>query len=280
MADELSGSLEPLSVIHAIEANLVEWYRLLARLLPGAEIHEEPDMLRTLVPIQHPLFTAVLSARFAHGKSHSRIEDAMRPIRTRRLPAMWWIGPSTHPIDLPTRLAAYGWMHTETLVGMALDLNNPPNLKRTEPPGDRAPFDLTEATSAEELAAWSLPYAEGFGMQAETLRALAPMAQAVGADGTGQIRLLLGHTEKGAVSSAMLFMGAGVAGMYGVATVAHARNQGFATATVLGAVDAARAAGYRVCILHATPMAVSVYRRLGFVEYCRLRTLTWRPPAE
>jgi GNAT superfamily N-acetyltransferase len=276
---ELPGSIEPLSIIRAIERNLGEWYRALVRLIPGAEIYEEADLTRTLVPIPHPLFSAMFGAQLAHGTTIRRIGEAMAPLIERRRPAMWWIGPSTHPVDLADRLVARGFSQTDTLAGMALDL------LQGIPPADRdaehaADFSVDEATRAAELAAWSLPFGEGFGMRPETLAALAPVSEAVQRDGSGPMRFFLGRSGGRAVSSAMLFLGAGVAGLYGVATVSRARNRGFASAIVNAAILSAREAGYRVCILHASPMAVSVYRRLGFVEYCRLRTLTWTPPAE
>ena len=92
-------------------------------------------------------------------------------------------------------------------------------------------------------------------------------------------RFFVGTIDDAPVSSAMLFAGAGVAGLYGVATLATHRNRGSATALVQATMKEARAAGFRTCILHASPMAVSLYRRLGFVEYCRLRTYTYMPPS-
>lgn len=279
MTAELSGSIEPLSIIRALERNLADWYRALVRLIPGAEIHEEPDLTRTLVPIPHPLFTAMFGTRLAHGTTARRIGDAMAPLIERRQPAMWWIGPSTHPVDLADRLVAHGFTHTDTLVGMALDLvrGMPPTDLEGDPMAD---FTVHEAASASELAEWSLPFGEGFGMRPGTLAALAPVSAAVQADGSGPMRFFLGRSGGRSVSSAMLFLGAGVAGLYGVATVSRARNRGFASAIVRAAISSAREAGNRVCILHASPLAVSVYRRLGFVEYCRLRTLTWMPPTD
>lgn len=288
MSAEFLGLIEPTSIIRAIEANLVEWYRLMARLLPEAEVIEDPDMVRFLTRIPHPVFNAVLCARFAHGTTRGRIEHVLRSFRDRGIPGMWWLGPTTHPIDLAGRLASYGFIRADTLAGMAIDLRqrNWQRIASTPQP----PVAVTEATDATELASWALPFSEGFGMRSETLAALAPVAVAVrsseeykhcrgGAAGTTpRMRFFLGSAAGQPVASAMLFIGAGVAGLYGVATVSNQRNRGFATALVRGVLDVATEAGCRTCILHATPMAVSIYRRLGFVEYCRLRTLIWRPP--
>lgn len=285
MTAEFGGLLEPLSVIRAIEDNLVAWYRLLVRLLPDAAIIEEPDMVRTVVPIHHPVFNAILQARFAHGTTAKRIADAVEPLRQRGLPGMWWVGPSTHPIDLAARLPAFGFLPTDTLVGMAMDLHQAAWKKVV--PTVSLEQTVTEATSASELLAWSLPFSDGFGMRADTLAALAPVASVVPSEAERRVageaqrrphmRFFLGRVGNEPVASAMLFVGAGVAGLYGVATVSQHRNRGHATALIRAVLDVASSEGIRTCILHATPMAVSVYRRLGFVEYCRLRTLTWQP---
>jgi len=274
---DFPGSIEALSVLRAIEANLLEWYRFLASVLPGAEIREEADMVRTFAPVDHPGFNAILQVRFAHGTTRRRIEDALNDLRERGRPGMWWIGPSAHPVDLATRLVRHGCLPTDTLVGMAVDLRGG-SWKQVA--GARGPVPtIRQAVRASELAEWALPFSEGFGMREDTLRYLAPIAAVVSNRAAGPcLRFFLATLEEGPVASCMLYVGAGVAGLYGVATVTRHRNQGYATEVVRAALDVARAEGCRVCVLHATPLAVSVYRRLGFVEYCRLRTLTYYPP--
>jgi predicted GNAT family acetyltransferase len=58
----------------------------------------------------------------------------------------------------------------------------------------------------------------------------------------------------------------GVAGIYGVATTEQGRNRGLASLLTLTALNAAKQAGVTTAVLHSTPMARSLYRRLGFED--------------
>jgi GNAT superfamily N-acetyltransferase len=72
------------------------------------------------------------------------------------------------------------------------------------------------------------------------------------------------------VATSMLFLGGGSAGLYHLGTIAAARGRGVGAAITLAPLRDARARGYRVATLQATPMGYNLYRRVGFVEYCRL----------
>ena len=66
------------------------------------------------------------------------------------------------------------------------------------------------------------------------------------------------------VSKAVLHVDNGVAGIYGVATKPEARGLGLARQLTIRALDAARAAGVEIGVLHSTPMAKSLYEGIGF----------------
>jgi len=66
------------------------------------------------------------------------------------------------------------------------------------------------------------------------------------------------------VSKVVLNLDTGAAGIYGVATKPEARGLGLARMLTLNTLHAARDAGHTLGVLHSTPMAVSLYERLGF----------------
>lgn len=91
------------------------------------------------------------------------------------------------------------------------------------------------------------------------------------------LHLYLGVLEDRPVATSALFCGAGVAGIEHVVTLPELRKQGIGAAMTLLAAREARAQGYRMGVLSASPMGIEIYRRLGFREYGTLSWYSWHP---
>jgi GNAT superfamily N-acetyltransferase len=100
----------------------------------------------------------------------------------------------------------------------------------------------------------------------------------IGWSGDAPARHYVGLLDGEPVASATLFLGAGVGGVWHVGTMTNARGQGIGAAMTLAPLATARALGYRVGTLYASPMGEGVYRRLGFAEYGRMEQYQWSPP--
>ncbi len=268
-AAELHAALDPLSVIEAIERNTLNWYRTLASYIPQAVVTDEADHTRIVSPARHPACNAVLGARFHHAGAPQRVREVMADFKRLGLPMLWWLGPGSKPVDLASHLIAAGLQQTETLHGMAADL------QASLPGPVRAECEITEAADDEDIADWLVPFGETFHMGHECMALLAPLRNAV--TSRGPLRFFVARADGLPVSSAVLFESADVAALHYVATRPFARNRGFGSALVAHVTRVAAAGGYRVCVLHGTPLSADMYRRLGYVEYCRLRTFLWRP---
>jgi ribosomal protein S18 acetylase RimI-like enzyme len=78
------------------------------------------------------------------------------------------------------------------------------------------------------------------------------------------VRAWLARRDGVPLAKVVLHLAAGAAGIYGVVTRPEARGAGLARRMTIEALHAARAAGYRLAVLHSTPMARSLYERIGF----------------
>lgn len=58
-----------------------------------------------------------------------------------------------------------------------------------------------------------------------------------------------------------------MAGMYSVATRPSHRGRGFGTAVTAAALLAAQAQGFDTAVLEPSPMAATMYRRMGFEPF-------------
>lgn len=91
----------------------------------------------------------------------------------------------------------------------------------------------------------------------------------------GHRRMYVGYLGETPVGTALLFLGADVAGLYSVATVPEARRRGIGQAMTLQPLLDVRAMGYQIGTLNASEMGFGIYARLGFQEYCRLGRYLW-----
>ncbi len=261
---EILTELSAPALVGAIEANRRDFwaYRSQSRKL---ELHHGPGLMWIASPEPVPFLNQVLHTRLPDGEADQEIGKVLAFFDARKVPMTWVTGPSSRPADLPQRLEHHGLTHQSELAGMAVPLTL---LKDMEaPPG----LVIRRADDVETLRQCLVPLTRGFAMAEDVARLLLEMAEGLGFDQGRPWRHYLGLMNGEPVAHSELFLGAGVAGIYGVTTVPEARRRGIGGAMTLAPLQEARALGYRVGVLHSTPMGLSVYRGLGFQEYCRLQ---------
>ncbi len=159
--------------------------------------------------------------------------------------------------------------------GMAVDMLTL-NEGLQAPPG----LIIKQVDDAETLKQWSLAFFIGFGMPDFTEGAWRDFFVSVGLGAQLPIRHYIGWLEGAPVATSSLFLAAGVAGIYNIATVPEARRKGIGAAMTLIPLREARALGYRVGTLQASQMGFNVYHRIGFREYCKIGLYVWKSEAE
>lgn len=245
----------------AFAANLFELFRAMSH-LPGAEIQEQAQLSRHSAPPFNPMFKGVWQSRLADHEADEAIGESTAWLKERGAPfAFWWVDPRATPADLGARLQAHGFAPWEEHApGMAADLTTLNyDLMARVPDG----YTQERVTDERGLRDFTEAFVNGFEVPEWAGQAWVDATQAFGIE-QAPWRCYVGRLNGTPVASTMLFNGAGVASVFGVATTPNARGKGIGAAITLIAYAEARQAGYRHGVLFGTELGVPVYRRIGF----------------
>jgi len=249
---------DPSNAIRALEENFWSLWSRFGQ-SDGCHLHDEPDALWYETPIPTLPYNAVI--RFSANQGIDRSMDRIfERFRDRNVPFIWVAHPSAKPSDLESRLRSRGFEEAEVVDGMWIDLSQLP--ARAEGP---AGIEIREVTSSSDVDALLDLVTWRWNVPADAKRALRTISGAFefGISGSA-VRSWVAWRGETPVAKALLNVAAGSAGLYAVATKPDARGLGLARTLAIRAFAAARREGYRLGILHATPMARSLYSKLGF----------------
>jgi predicted GNAT family acetyltransferase len=245
----------------AVEENVVEWTRLKGS-IPGVELHDDGDVvwLFSTLPGRGG---AAAGARFTAASADERIETILAHHRRHLEPTLWWAGPLSAPADLGVRLRAAGLRCQHHLPGMVCDLQ----AMRTE---FRRPAGLSIAP-LEDFSIFQRHEHPFFGPM--TTKRRRNLIEGIGWMVRREPRRawhFVASLGDAPVGCATVFLGAGVAGLYHVATAEWLRGHGIGKAVTVAALEHARDLGYRAAILHSSKDGERIYRQIGFQEVCKM----------
>ena len=251
------------TLVTAIEANYWEFWAFFGR-SPQVELHDDPEMMWLVSGIPHPGFNGVFRTQLAPEDIDARIGATLAHFKALRLPMLWWTGPSTRPTNLGEHLEAHGLTHTAE-PGMAVDL-----LALNEDVPQPSGLEIEHVRDVETLKKFGHAANIGFGIPDSVGNAIFDIEVSLGFEHHLPRHHYVGLLKGQPAATSTLFLGAGVAGIYTVATIPKARRQGIGSAMTLAPLREARAMGYRIGVLRSSQMGLNVYRRLGFKEYCKV----------
>ncbi len=253
------------AVIQAMEENLcgtgIRWADLLQ-----TELHEEPEITWFVTGLPFELCNGIIHAQVVAEESQDKIDAILKQLANYQIPMACMVTPSMQAIDFEQHLHAHGWELDDTAPGMAVDLQKLDDHIPT-------PVGLTvkEVIDGAILIQWMRVMTAGSEMPESVFNLLLDLYAQHGFIRNSSIRFYLGSLNGEPVASSLLFLHGGVAGIYNVATLPHARRQGIGAAVTLAALLDAREAGYRIGVLQSTQMGLHVYHTLGFREYCQFK---------
>ena len=259
--------LSDAGLMEAIEAD-----QLANRILDpeiAVEAHLDGDVAWCLAPMADTFRNVVLSARFDDATADRRIWEVTEAYRKAGTGFVWWVGPNDRPVDLGERLTASG-LHLEGAApAMAADLRDVP--LDEPPPEDLDVVPVTdEATLEEFLTVIAADWLEWTGgehtdVQRRTLDAWRRQIPPRFADEPVPLRWI-GRVDGRVVATSRMCVGAGVAGLYAISTLAADRGRGYGRALTLAALRAGASIGLRIATLQSSDLGYGVYTKLGFRE--------------
>lgn len=241
---------------------------LIAR-LPGATVGREADLtwLASGRPFSSLNHVQQIALAGSDEEIEERIEAAIERLASAgSVPATWWVGPATRPVDLGRRLLGRGFVEAEPEFGMAIDID-----------GAREREALGPGVSVEQVARQA-DLDDWLSVMAGAYRWSGGGAASVWAELYGAAvdevdppwRHFLVREDGRPVACSSIFYAGGLAFVTNIGTVPEARGRGLGTVATRATLDAARQVGHRRASLAASLMGRGLYARLGFVEECRL----------
>ncbi len=264
----MDGILQDISTSQvgvAIQENFAEKVAAFGRYYPGSELHEDPELQWFRTPSN--AFNTVLrtSMNAEDADIEAKISRALAYFKAQDIPMAWLVGPASQPANLDEILQRHGLTCLFGEIGMAVDMQH-----MNEDVGIPGNFRIERISNFDMLKTYCTTSMHGFGDSELHTEMYYTTYLHIGFEEDLPWQHYLGFLDEQPVATSTLFLHAGVAGVYDVATMPEARRKGIGAAMTLAALRDARRRRYRIGVLNPSEMGLSVYERLGFREYSRM----------
>ncbi|MEO5940655.1 MAG: GNAT family N-acetyltransferase [Candidatus Limnocylindrales bacterium] len=227
---------------------------------PWATLHDEPDVIHGTTGIPLAIFNGATGARFEPATADERIEAVLRPFREQAIDMSWWVGPTSTPVDLATRIAARGLVVDEEVPILARLLDG----WTAEPPAAGIEIERVSDPAGYRVATDIM--FEAFGLPRGVFDVVVERYAGLSIGPRAVQHTYLARLDGRAVGTSLGFVVEGVVGVYNVATLEDARRRGVGAAITAAAVAGGLADGAVATLLETSPLGRPVYERLGFRE--------------
>ena len=255
-------------LVKAIEENQFSFFRSF-RDWPRIKVHDENDMRWLESDIPFPPLNGVWHTQLESEKVEATIQSLIEQAKSRNVPMLWWVGPTSQPTDLGSHLKRQGFVSMGQGPGMIIDLT-------TLNEHVSLPENLTiqKVTDHELLKTWGEVFVRSGLPEFMTQ----PVSERILYANPDILLTYMGWLDGKPVATSQMLLANGAAGMYNIATLPEARRRGIGLKMTLLPLLFARSQGYKIGVLTASEMGVGVYRSLGFKEICEINLYLWSPP--
>ena len=237
---------------------------------PRKALWWEPDMVLYSTGAQSNYQNGVLRARFTSKNMATRVDEALTYFKRRRLPMVWWVDPWSTPTELGDFLKGQGLTPEWEVPCMAIDLAT----MRRKPLPARLTIHPVENLESLEICVATADRGFDRGRKIRNDR-WRETYTGVGLSPTK--RWFTGFLDEKPVASSLLLLQNGLATVWIVTTLRRARGRGIGTAMTREPLMLAKELGYDIAVIQSSKMGLPVYKKMGFKEYCRIRTYFWKP---
>jgi len=246
------------------EANHASLLRFQGR-FPGALVDDQPTHLRVWTGLSSGFFNAVARTRWSKGVAPAAVRAIAADLSGRRAPWRWYVGSAGESEDLGRLLKSVGLMPVPAQTPMLLPLTArvlPRLVGKVEPV---AGLHVSQVRDRPGMAAWVAARADSNGWGERTAAAWMTMHLGLGFDEAEPLQHLVARQGGRPVGTASVFLDTdGTAGIYHIEVVPEARGRGIASWLTAAAIGLAADHDAQRVVLTATPLALGLYRRLGF----------------
>ncbi len=270
MLESIEG-LPPETVDRMITENLFEQIRYY-RKSPDSILFDDESILKFKTAIPLPFFNCVLHYNLDKSSLVSQIRKFREYGCKKKTSLLWLKGPFSVPEDIENVLSIEGFVYDDHMWGMAVDIDRLRSSSRKEIPG----FRIETVKDPGQLSHWVYACLKGFNENGTSFQKIHDFEESLGLGMDLPWIRFIGMIDELPVASSAVFMGSKAAGLDNVATVPQWRKRGIGALMVRYALMFSRSRGYRVGVLQASDMGLSLYRLLGFRTFAETKEFIWK----
>jgi GNAT superfamily N-acetyltransferase len=260
-------SLSEPGLLAAVEGNFAEEMACFGRSLSGGTLYQDEELTWFLTGPMGP--NGILLTNFTHDEPDyidNRIDETLNLFKNQQVREVGWrIGPTSNPPDLANYLEVHNLSHKATTTCMIMKVTE---TFIASPQNEN--IEMREVLTSDELQLKCSIENIGFGATESMAQDYYQTYIQSGFGYDARWHHYIGWQDGQAIAVVAVLLHQGVAGIYGVTTLPHARKKGIATTMMHHTLREIARLGYALVTLSPTEMSDALYRRLGFQDYCQL----------